>query len=107
MIQHKGYVGDVEYDAESKMFHGRVIGLRDVVTFEGTNAKSIEKAFRESVDDYLNFCKSRGETPDKPFSGKILVRTAPELHRKLALTAEKKRISMNKAVEEAIERYVA
>lgn len=106
MIEYKGYVGEVEYDDEARIFHGRVVGLRDVVTFQGSTAKSIEKAFRKSVDDYLNFCKLRGEAPDKPFSGKILVRTAPELHRKLALTAERKRISMNKAVEEAIERYV-
>jgi len=106
-MEYKGYVREVEYNHEAKTFHGRVIGLRDVVTFQGSTVKSIEKAFRESVDGYLNFCKSRGEAPDKPFSGKILVRTAPELHRKLALTAARKRISMNRAVEEAIERYVA
>ena len=106
MMSYKGYIGDVEYDHEAKIFHGRVIGVKDIVTFQGKSAKEIEKAFRESIDDYLDFCKKRGEKPDKPFSGKILLRTQPDLHRKLALIAERKRISMNKALEEAIERYV-
>ena len=105
-MSYKGYIGDVEYDHEAKIFHGRVIGVKDIVTFQGKSAKEIEKAFRESIDDYLDFCKKRGEKPDKPFSGKILLRTQPDLHRKLALIAERKRISMNKALEEAIERYV-
>ena len=106
MMVYKDYIGDVEYDSEAKFFHGRVIGLKDVITFQGKSVKEIDKAFRESIDDYLEFCKKRNEKPDKPFSGKILLRTQPDLHRKLALIAERKRTSMNKVLEEAIERYL-
>jgi predicted HicB family RNase H-like nuclease len=107
MMEYKGYVGDIEYDQELGIFHGRVLGLRDVVTFEGTTAKSLDRAFRDSIDDYLAFCTARGEHPEKPLSGKLLVRTTPELHRKLAIVARKKGMSVNKAVLEAMAQYVA
>ena len=61
MLQHRGYTGQVEFDDEARLFHGEVINLRDVVTFQGTSVEEPEVAFRESVDDYLEFCKERGE----------------------------------------------
>ena len=63
------------------MFHGEVINTRDVITFEGSSVKQLKKAFRDSVEDYLDFCASRGEDPEKPFSEKFLVRVPPEVHR--------------------------
>ena len=83
MITHKGYCGTVRFDDEAEIFHGEVFGLRDVVTFQGTTVREVKRAFEESVDDYLEFCEERGEEPDKPFSGKFLVRIAPQLHRRL------------------------
>jgi predicted HicB family RNase H-like nuclease len=65
-MRHRGYQAIVEYDAEDRIFHGRVAGLRDVVTFAGESAAELEQAFRESVDDYLALCAERCETPDKP-----------------------------------------
>ena len=61
MLQHKGYTGRAEFDDEARLFHGEVIDLRDVVTFQGTSVEELEEAFRDSVDDYLEFCKERGE----------------------------------------------
>ena len=61
MLQYKDYTGHVEFDAEARLFHGEVIDLQDVVTFQGTSVKELEEAFRDSVDDYLEFCKERGE----------------------------------------------
>lgn len=61
MLQHKGYTGRVEFDDEASLFHGEVISLRDVVTFQGTSVEELEEAFRDSVDDYLEFCKEGGE----------------------------------------------
>lgn len=83
MISYKGYTGTVRFDAEAEIFHGEVLGLRDVVTFQGTSVDEIKNAFEESVDDYLEYCAERGEEPDKPFSGKFLVRIDPKLHRRL------------------------
>ena len=83
MMTYKGYAAKVEFDDEDMIFYGEVIGIRDVVTFEGDTVKEIEKAFHASVDDYLNMCKERNEVPDKPFSGKFLVRLSFEIHRKI------------------------
>lgn len=68
MMEYKGYIGHVEFDDEADILHGEVINIRDVVTFQATSVKEVHKAFRESVDDYLEFCLSRDESPDKPFS---------------------------------------
>lgn len=54
-MKYKGYIGHVEYDDEAKVFHGEVIGLRDVITFQGKEVGELEKAFKESVDDYLSW----------------------------------------------------
>lgn len=83
MMKYKGYCGSVRFDDEADIFHGEVTGLRDVITFQGRTVDEVKTAFRESVDDYLEFCASRGEEPDKPYSGRFLLRVDPELHRKL------------------------
>lgn len=61
MMKYKGYFGDAWYDYEAKIFHGEVIGLKDVITFQGKTVNEIEQAFKDSVDDYLMWCKERGE----------------------------------------------
>jgi predicted HicB family RNase H-like nuclease len=81
MLKYKGYTGHVEFDDEAGLFHGEVLDLKDVVTFQGTSVEDLERAFRESIDDYLDYCKGRGEESDKPFSGRLMVRLSPELHR--------------------------
>ena len=62
MLKYKGYSGDVEYDDEAKIFHGEVLDTKDIITFQGKNVTEIEKSFRESIDDYLQFCKEREES---------------------------------------------
>ena len=69
MMKYKGYTGHVEYDDEAKIFHGKVLGIKDIITFQGTTVDEIEHAFKDSVEDYLAFCKERGEEPDRQFSG--------------------------------------
>ena len=95
MMNYKGYAAKVEFDDEAMIFHGEVIGIRDVVTFQGKSIKEIEKAFHDSVDDYLDLCKERGEAPDKPFSGRFVVRVSPEIHRKVYVSAKKSGQSIN------------
>ena len=95
MMNYKGYTAKVEFDDEAMIFHGEVIGIRDVVTFQGRSVEEIKKAFNGSVDDYLDFCKERGEEPDKPFSGKFVVRISPEIHRKVYIAAKKAGQSIN------------
>ncbi|HPO16053.1 MAG TPA: type II toxin-antitoxin system HicB family antitoxin [Candidatus Hydrogenedentes bacterium] len=95
MMQYKGYMAKVEYDDTVKTFLGRVLGIKDVVTFEGTTVKELEKEFHASVDVYLEFCKSRGVKPEKPYSGEFRLRLDPNLHRELALAAELAGDSLN------------
>ena len=73
---YKGYIGKVAFDADARLFHGEVVGIRDVVTFQGQSVTELEAAFKASVDDYLAFCRDRGEEPDKPCSG---LKMAPTL----------------------------
>src|SRR5438552_17232038 len=88
MIQYKGYAARVEFDADNELLHGEVLGIRDVVTFQARSIKELRKAFRDSVDDYLAFCKERGETPEKPCSGNFVLRIDSELHRNAEIVAK-------------------
>lgn len=103
MMEYKGYTaGAITFDDEQAIFHGEVAGLRDVVTFEGRDADELLQAFRDSIDDYLEFCAERGEPPDKPYSGKIMIRSEPELHRRLAQRAAALGVSVNQLVTETL-----
>jgi len=102
MMEYKGYIGKVEIDDEAGILHGEVINIRDVITFEGTSVDEIQKAFRESIDDYLEFCAQRGETPEKSFSGKFVVRLPTELHRKAYVQAKLADKSLNGWVTEVL-----
>lgn len=71
MMTYKGYVGRVDYDDDAGIFHGAVVNLRDVITFQGTTVEELRQAFRDSVDDYLEFCAGRGEEAEQRFSGNL------------------------------------
>ena len=102
-MKYKGYTGIVEFDEEARIFHGEVIGLRDVITFQGQSVDELEKAMSESVDFYLAWCTERNKGPEKPFSGKLMIRTTPELHSRAAVAAARIGLSLNKYIEKAIE----
>ena len=107
MMEHKGYIGKVEFDAEAGIFHGEVIDTRDVVTFQGESVTRLTRAFRESVDDYLAFCAERGEAPEKPFSGQFATRIPPDLHRQISAAASLADVSLNAWVVEQLRACVA
>jgi predicted HicB family RNase H-like nuclease len=104
MMEYKGYLaGPIDFDAENGTFSGTVAGLKDVIHFEGKTAKELARAFRASVDSYLEYCEETGQEPDRPFNGKILLRTDPELHRKAALRAAVEGVSLNRWISQQIE----
>ena len=94
-MTYKGYEGVARFDEEAGVFAGEVINTRDVITFQGTSVKELRKAFEGSIDDYLEFCASRGEEPEKPFSGALTLRMTPELHRQIAAAAYQRGKSIN------------
>jgi len=102
MMEYKGYTGAVEFDGEADIFHGEVTNLRDVITFQGRSVKELRKAFRDSVDFYLEHCASIGKEPEKPYSGKFVVRVEPNLHRKIAGKAQQEQKSLNAWVQETL-----
>lgn len=106
MLKYKGYTGKVEYDDDARIFHGEVLDTTDVITFQGKNVNEIESAFKESIDDYLEFCCERGEEPNKPFSGKFIVRMDTSDHRRLHLKAAQSGKSLNKWVIEKLKESI-
>ncbi len=96
--------GAVEFDDEAGVFHGEVLDTRDVITFQGTTVEEIEQAFRESLDDYLDFCAERNEEPDKPFSGRLMVRLSTDIHRNLYIQAKREGKSLNQLIAERLSR---
>jgi len=106
-MEYKGYIAVVEYDSEARLFHGDVVNTRDVITFQGRTVDEIENAFRESIEDYINWSNEEGVEPEKPYSGKFNLRLSPELHKEVAITAKKMRISINSFVEKALKDELA
>ncbi|NVO14846.1 MAG: type II toxin-antitoxin system HicB family antitoxin [Rhodoplanes sp.] len=105
-MNHKGYEAIVEYDENAGIFHGEVVNLRDVITFQGRSVAELKQAFAESVEDYIAFCKERGEEPEKPFSGQFVVRTDPSLHKAVSGAARRAGVSLNKWVTATLEKAV-
>ena len=106
MMNYKGYVGVAEIDAEDRMLYGKVIGLKDVIGFEGSDFEELEGSFHRAVDGYLEFCEEDGVEPEKPYSGKILIRTDPELHREVVHAAAAADMSMNHWLEKTLKERI-
>ena len=105
-LAYRGYIGEIEFDVDAGIFHGEVINTRDVITFQGDSATELQQAFVDSIEDYLEFCRARGEDPERPFSGKFIVRVEPELHRQIFYRAREQDTSLNQWVRETLEKAV-
>jgi predicted HicB family RNase H-like nuclease len=104
MLIYKDYIGHVKFDDEANVFHGEVINTRDVITFQGRTPEEIKQAFIDSIEDYLEFCALRKENPEKPFSGKLNLRLAPELHKRAYAAAKDEGVSLNTWIVETIQK---
>lgn len=102
-MNYKGYIGSVEYDENARIFAGTVINTKTVITFQGTSVDELENEFHASVDDYLEWCKKDGVSPEKPYSGRFNVRLLPELHQKAAIAASRLNMSLNSFIQKSVE----
>lgn len=102
-MTHNGYSARVEFDAEDRIFVGHVVGIRDIVGFHGESVSELEAAFRESVDDYLAACQKLGQAPDKPYSGRVMLRLPPELHARASAAAQVTGLSFNQWATQALD----
>ena len=107
VIEYKGYLGSVEFNAEDEVFFGKLTGIRDVVTFEGDSVSKLKKAFKEAVDDYIATCKHLGKDPDTEFKGSFNVRVKPKVHRLAVMKSAAMKMSLNQFVEKAIEKELS
>ena len=105
VLKYRGYTGSVVFEAEEKIFHGRVLGLSSaLIGFEGATVKEIEKDFQNAVDDYLNMCSEQGKEPEKPFKGSFNIRLNPNLHERLVLNASHKGMTLNAYIKTVLEK---
>ena len=105
-MHYKGYDGSLEFSEEDSVFHGRIIGIKAMISFEGDSVASITEDFHDAVDEYLEFCANKDIEPEKPFKGSFNVRISSELHRKAMLIASTQGMSLNAFVEDAIRQTI-
>ena len=106
ILEYKGYYGSIEYSDVDEVLHGRLEFIRDLVTYEGSDAKSLKLAFQEAVDDYLNLCQAEGRKADIPLKGSFNVRPGRDLHRRAMLYAKRRGLNLNSVVSDALRRYL-
>lgn len=104
ILEHKGYFGSAEFSAEDNVFHGKLLYIRSLVTYESDNVDGLKKAFHEAVEDYLEICQASDLKPETPFKGSFNVRVGRNLHRNLALEAARRGVSLNSLIVHALER---
>jgi len=103
-MTYKGYTARIEYDDGDEIFTGRLAGIRDGIGFHADTVDALRDAFHEAVEDYIETCAKIGKEPQKAFSGQVMFRVDPEVHRKAALAAELSGKSLNQWAEEVLDR---
>ena len=105
-FEYKGYIGSAEVSIEDQLLVGKLLFIRDTITYVAATASELETAFEEAVDDYLETCKELGDAPDVPCKGSFNVRVGPEIHMEVAIAARRKGVGLNDIVCEALSAYL-
>ena len=106
-MEYKNYVGSVEFSESDGVFFGKVMGIRAMISYEGTNAKELVEDFHGAVDDYLMLCEAEGKEPERAYKGSFNVRVSPELHKQAVIYASSHHMSLNSLVEAALRNSLA
>ncbi|MFO7877824.1 MAG: type II toxin-antitoxin system HicB family antitoxin [Desulfovermiculus sp.] len=104
VLEYKGYYGSVEFDSRDEQLHGQLIGVSDVISYEGQSVEELKSDFQAAVDDYLDTCREMGREPEKPFSGRLMVRMPRELHAAVSMKAKEHGKSLNAWIVEILSR---
>jgi len=102
ILQYKNYYASVHFSADDEVFYGRLLGVNDLISFEGASVKELKKAFKEAVEDYLETCAEIGKSPDKTYKGTFNVRVPSTLHKEASLYAAVHNITLNEFVKTAL-----
>lgn len=106
-IQYRGYIGSVEFSEEDGLFYGKVMGIRSLISYEGETAKELIHDFHGAVDDYLELCEAEGRAPELAYKGSFNIRISPELHKRLVIYATAHNMSLNRYIEDTLEKSPA
>lgn len=106
-LKYKGYEGSVDFDFSDNLLSGKVLGIRAGLVYEAQTLQELQTAFRQTIDDYLQYCKKENLVPEKPFSGNLNIRLGSERHQAIAAYARQHGIKINDAIRSAIDRFVS
>lgn len=104
-LNYKGYTARIDFDPRDQIFVGRVLGLRSIVSFHGSSVRELNKEFNIAIDDYLNDCLEMGVSPDKPASGRLMLRIPTEVHGIALIAAQASGLSLNQWATHAIQSH--
>ena len=107
VMSFKDYCARIEYSEDDGCFIGHLAGIRDVVGFHGDTVANLRFAFEEAVSDYLATCEKLGRTPQRPYSGKVMLRLDPDIHARVAMQAQAQGKSLNAWAQETLAKAVA
>jgi predicted HicB family RNase H-like nuclease len=102
ILKYKEFIGSVHFSTDDNVFFGKLVGIDDLITFEGNTVEELKSSFEEAVDDYVELCSTIGKSPHKSYKGTFNIRIKPNLHRQAAYKAIELGVSLNQFVEQAI-----
>jgi predicted HicB family RNase H-like nuclease len=105
-LEYKGYSGTVEYSAADNILFGSVLGLKGLISYEGSSVQSLKEDFEGAIDDYLDMCKEEKVTPEKPYDGRFSIQIPSDLHKNIDLYSISHGMSFDSAVEKALEDFL-
>ena len=104
-MRYKNYSAKIEYSDDDQCFIGRIAGIKDIITFHGESVDELKNAFHEAVDFYIESCIREGVSPQRSYSGKVMIRIPPEVHAHAAMQAEAHGKSLNQWIADALTRH--
>ena len=107
IIKYKGFIGSVHYAAEDRVFYGKIEGVNDLITFEGSSVDELEEGLKFMVDEHIKDCTNKNIPIEKSYKGNLNIRLSPELHKKAAPNATLKGISINQYINDAIRTQIS
>ena len=103
-MTYKGYTARIEFDERDNIFVGRVLGLRAIISFHGETVSELRSEFEAAIDDFLKDCEEQGLKPEKPASGKLMLRVPPEVHGAALVAAQASGKSLNQWATEILQK---
>ena len=107
IMNYKGFIGSVQYAAEDRVFYGKVEGVNDLITFEGSTVDELENGFKYMVDEHIKDCTKKKIPVEKSYKGNLNIRLSPELHKKAAYSAALRGVSLNQYINDALKKEIA